>query len=48
MSPTLLTIIIGIAAFALGAGLCYVIFRFTAIGLLKKAEGEIHCPQVRT
>ena len=40
MSTTVLSVIIGIAAFALGAGICYLIFRFTAIGLLKKAEEE--------
>jgi len=40
MSPILLAVIIGVIAFLIGAGLCYVIFRFTAIGLLKKAEEE--------
>ena len=40
MSTTLLSIIIGIAAFILGGGLCYLFFRFTSAGLIKKAEEE--------
>lgn len=40
MSTVLLTVIIGVAAFIVGAGLCYVFFRFASAGLIKKAEEE--------
>jgi len=36
----LVAILIGITALAAGAGFCYFVFRYTSMGLLKKAEQE--------
>ncbi|MBO7501735.1 MAG: ribonuclease Y [Paludibacteraceae bacterium] len=36
----LVAILIGITALAVGAGFCYLVFRYTSMGLLKKAEQE--------
>ena len=40
MSPILLTVLISVAAFFVGGGLCYIIFRYTSISMLRKAEEE--------
>lgn len=40
MSPILVTVLISIAAFCIGGGLCYIIFRYAAAGIIRKAEEE--------
>ena len=40
MSPILVTVLIGIAAFFVGGALCYIIFRYSSISMLRKAEEE--------
>lgn len=40
MNPIILNVIIAIVAFALGGGICYLIFKNVSNGILKKAEEE--------
>ena len=40
MSPILVTVLISIAAFIVGGALCYIIFRYSSISMLRKAEEE--------
>ena len=40
MSPILVTVLISVAAFFVGGGLCYIIFRYAGAGIIRKAEEE--------